>query len=200
MGLPALLIYTEDKAYLTANDGIHGEEFWQTDGTGPGTAMIQDVNVTPTIAANSDMQFAAIASNNLYLFGTDGNNATLTDFFRVDAPLVALPLRWISFDARPSNDDVLLTWETAQEEQTDHFIVQRSGDGQNDFDLGRVNAHGIGSNQYSFTDLDAMKTTGVKKWFYRVKYVDKDAKSALSRTATISLASIASIYITKPHR
>jgi trimeric autotransporter adhesin len=189
------LIYTNTKAYFTANDGTHGEELWQTDGTPTGTSLVQDVNITPTPADSSDMQFATIASNKIYLFGTDGDDALLTDFFRLEAPVSALPLRWISFEAKPSNDDILLSWQTADEDKTNHFIVQRSSDGSNYADLGRVTAVGTGSNSYSFSDRLAMKA-GVKKWYYRVKYVDIDGKAALSRIASVALNNpIASILI-----
>ena len=31
-------------AYFAANDGIHGEELWRSDGTVSGTYMVKDVN------------------------------------------------------------------------------------------------------------------------------------------------------------
>jgi hypothetical protein len=75
--------------------------------------------------------------------------------------------------------------------------VQRSADGINFKDLGLVNARGIGSNQYRFTDAGAMKKPNISKWFYRVRYVDWDGKSALSRTASVALnKAVASILIT----
>ncbi len=80
----SFLIYTADKAYFTANHPTYGEEIWQTDGTGPGTSLVQDVNTTPTPAANSNIQFATIASNTIFLFGTDGDDAVNTDFFKLN--------------------------------------------------------------------------------------------------------------------
>lgn len=181
------LIYTDSKVYFTATDGTHGEELWQTDGTELGTSLVQDINSTPTPAENSDMQFATAVSNSLFFFGTDGDDANLTDFFKLDLSAAGpLPLHWISFEARPSRDDILLQWKTADEEKTDHFIVQRSSNGSDYLDLARVTAVGFGSNSYDFSDANAMKA-GVSKWYYRIKYVDIDGKTALSRVALVVL-------------
>ena len=42
--------YTEFKgrAYFSANDGTNGGELWVSDGTGPGTYMVKDINPGPT--------------------------------------------------------------------------------------------------------------------------------------------------------
>ena len=187
--------YAGNKFYFVADDGINGAELWQSDGVGLGTGTILAADVNPNPGEGSAISDMFVASNTLFFFGTDGDDPVKTDFFKLDAP-VSLPLRWVSFEARPSNDDVLLLWETAVEEQTDYFVVQRSANGSDYYDLGRVNANGIGSNHYTFTDAAAMKKTGIKKWYYRIKYVDKDGKSALSKTATVTLNKlIASILI-----
>ncbi len=193
-GINLSWFYAPNKFYFLADDGITGSELWQSDGTaGAGTSQVDNVNLT--LGEGSDINFCGVASNTLFFFGTDGDDPVNTDFFKLDAS-VSLPLLWISFEARPSGNDVLLIWETAAEEQTDHFVVQRSNDGINYHDIGQLTANGTGSNNYRFTDADAMKLTGIKKLYYRVKYIDKDGKSALSRIATIALNKlIASILI-----
>jgi ELWxxDGT repeat protein len=186
--------YTNNKFYFVANDGTNGSELWQSDGTGPGTALVANINATAP-GAGSNISFRTVASGTLFFFGTDGDDAVNTDFFKLDAS-VALPLLWVSVEARPSNNDVWLLWETAAEEQTDYFVIQRSADGITYQDIGKVNAHGGVSNQYRLIDVGAMKQAGVKKWYYRIKYVDKDTKWALSRIATVALnKSITSILM-----
>lgn len=185
--------YASDKFYFSADNGVDGSELWQSDGTqGAGTSLLADINLNP--GEGSSLNTMIPVSGYLYFFGTNGDNAIATDYFRIAINL-ALPLRWLSFEARPSNNDVLLLWETAAEDQTDHFVIQRSADGVNYKDIGQVAANGTGSNSYNFTDAGAMKLA-VKKWYYRIKDVDKDNKSALSRVATVALnKSIASILI-----
>src|SRR5678815_4934485 len=36
--------------YFSADDGIHGEELWRSDGSPEGTRLVKDVNPTPTSA------------------------------------------------------------------------------------------------------------------------------------------------------
>jgi len=185
--------YANDKFYFSADNGIDGSELWQSDGTsGTGTALLYDIN--PNAGQGSSLNTMIPVAGYLYFFGTNGDDLVATDYFRMAVNL-ALPLRWLSFEARPSNNDVLLLWQTAAEDLTDHFVVQRSSDGVNYKDIGQVAANGTGSNSYSFTDAGAMKLA-VKKWYYRIKDVDKDNKSALSRVATVALnKSIASVLI-----
>jgi len=192
-GIDLAWFYGGDKFYFVADNGIDGAELWESNGTsGAGTKMSADVNTNA--GEGSSINTMINVGSTLFFFGTDGDDPTNTDYFKLDASLL-LPLRWISFEARPSNNDVLLLWQTATEDQTDHFVVQRSADGVNYKDIGQVAANGTGSNSYSFTDAGAMKLA-VKKWYYRIKDVDKDNKFALSRVATVALnKSIASILI-----
>jgi ELWxxDGT repeat protein len=176
--------YTDSKFYFVADDGVDGNELWQSDGNpGSGTTMVADVNTNP--GQGSNITFATVAANTLFFFGTDGD-AGATDFFKLDGNVSALPLLWTSVEARPVNHDVQLIWKTAAEELTSHFVVQRSENGSVYQDIGKVQAVGSGANTYTFTDAGAMNA-GVRKWLYRIKYVDKDAHSAYSRIMSVML-------------
>ena len=37
------IVSLDDVVYFAANDGIHGRELWSSDGTGPGTHLVQDI-------------------------------------------------------------------------------------------------------------------------------------------------------------
>jgi ELWxxDGT repeat protein len=63
--------------YFVANDGIHGNEIWQSDGTATGTFMVYDVNqVDPTEYTEGefevDLQSMAFANGFLFFTGTNG--------------------------------------------------------------------------------------------------------------------------------
>ncbi|MBL7740340.1 MAG: T9SS type A sorting domain-containing protein [Chitinophagaceae bacterium] len=190
-------LYTNDKFYFIADNSTNGSELWQTDATTIGTTLVADVNALPP-SAGSGFQFATITSGNLYFFATDGDDALNTDFLRLDASVI-LPLRWVSIEARAYNDDVVLTWKTADEENTGYFIIERSTDGVRYTDIGRINAQGRNTNSYSYTDGGAMSQAGVRKWFYRVRCVDIDSKSSLSRIVVVSLNEPASVVRIAPN-
>ncbi|MBL7744616.1 MAG: T9SS type A sorting domain-containing protein [Chitinophagaceae bacterium] len=184
-GANLFYLYTNNKFYFTADNNTNGSELWQSDASGPGTSLVADVNALPP-SAGSDIQFATVTSGNLYFFATDGDDAVNTDFFRLDASL-ALPLRWVSIEAKPYNNDVVLTWKTADEEQTGYFVIERSANGISYTEAGRINANGNNTNSYSYTDVGAMQRTGIKRWYYRVRCVDIDGKASLSRIVTVTL-------------
>ena len=61
-GLPAVSSNSSHPIYFTAlgsnvlffaNDGVHGNELWSTDGTLAGTVLVKDINTTPNSAADS---------------------------------------------------------------------------------------------------------------------------------------------------
>jgi ELWxxDGT repeat protein len=70
-------------AYFTANDGIHGEELWRSDGTATGTYMVKDINPGSnssgvraiTVSGNKIFFRADNGFNGLELWASDGTDA-----------------------------------------------------------------------------------------------------------------------------
>lgn len=61
------------KIFFTANDGVHGNELWESDGTTAGTFLVQDIN--PTDYANpEDLKVATtpVGDHALVFFADDG--------------------------------------------------------------------------------------------------------------------------------
>ncbi len=108
------------------------------------------------------------------------NNAK-TWFYDVTVPVVLQ-----SFVADKLATAVQLKFSTASEQNLDHFLVERSTDGINFFQIGAVRAKGNSSTitSYSFIDLSPGKTTN----FYRLKMLDKDDRFAYSWTLAIRYA------------
>jgi hypothetical protein len=98
---------------------------------------------------------------------------------------VALPVQLVKFAASLNSDEtVTLSWATAQEANSNYFSVQRSGDGNNFQELGRVKAKGFSSivSDYAFTDPSILNGTA----FYRLQIVDLDGKFSFSKVLTVS--------------
>lgn len=100
-----------------------------------------------------------------------------------------LPVEWLSFEAKLTNNNAELTWATAAELNSDFFQIERSADGTLYEEVGRIKAIGTTSDQseYEYTDtgIDAFSN---HSFFYRLKQVDMDGKFSYSKTVELSLA------------
>ncbi len=88
-----------------------------------------------------------------------------------------LPVHFVSFNGRIRDGKAILTWVTAEEQNNDHFEVQRSTTGGSYTTIGRVNPKSGVSNQYDFTD--AAPAAGIS--YYRLKQVDLDGRFMYSK-------------------
>lgn len=99
---------------------------------------------------------------------------------------VVLPLKLGQFSATKKTGQVDLIWETLSEENTSHFEIERSSDGNNWTRIGEVIANGNSTQKqsYSYTDPAPSILTS----FYRLKMADKDGIYTYSRVITVTAA------------
>ncbi|CAN5252443.1 hypothetical protein BH09BAC2_BH09BAC2_23470 [soil metagenome] len=125
---------------------------------------------------------------------TAGNITGFSDFaIGIGASGISssLPLHFISFAGKSSGNQVVLKWDVANEFNNKYFIIERSKDGINSVEVGRVLSVGNGiRNVYTFTDLhpDAIN-------YYRLVQVDYDGKRSESNTIKINLPTKTSIAV-----
>jgi len=84
-----------------------------------------------------------------------------------------LPVQLSAFNARVSEENIVLKWTTASEINNAWFVVQRKLTGQNDFvDIAKVMGKGSTNiqNTYSFLDIKPQSYPG--SIYYRLKQVD----------------------------
>ncbi|MDZ4756654.1 MAG: T9SS type A sorting domain-containing protein, partial [Bacteroidota bacterium] len=98
----------------------------------------------------------------------------------------ALPVTWLSFNAKWNGNDAKLQWSTAMEINNEHFEIERSFDNKIFENIGQENAtNNANINYYTFEDLGA-KDLGKEVLYYRIKQVDKDGKYTYSKVQMLS--------------
>lgn len=115
-------------------------------------------------------------------------NQTQTNYtYNCNTSLTILPLTLIEFTASKNNSYILLTWQTTNEINSDHFVIQRSLNGADFTDIGRINAHGKinVTDNYNYIDNTNVIKSGTV--YYRLQIVDKDGKAVDSKIITVSI-------------
>jgi len=138
--------------------------------------------------------------NNVYITGSFVSNIEFgniilnstggSDFFmaKLGFSLAPLPLTWGSFTAEKIDKSVLLKWNTLQETNTSHFVIERGGTGNTFLQIGTVKAAGNGSSSNSYQFSDAFPLEGTN--FYRLKQVDIDGKYEYSKICSVNFNNV----------
>ncbi len=103
---------------------------------------------------------------------------------------ISLPVEWLWIEAKWEEEASQIDWIT-KEENVSHYYVERSIDGRTFGDIGQVNAlqNGASSNTYQFRDVEA-RALGLGQLYYRVRQVDHDGQSSLSKIMTVKIPQI----------
>ena len=108
--------------------------------------------------------------------------ATFSDF-AIAKSTASFPVEWLNFDGALEGSAIRLHWATAQELNNDHFIVERSLDGQAFESIGQVAGGGSRSTSQAYSFLDIEPLAG---WnHYRIRQVDLDGAFDWSETIAI---------------
>jgi hypothetical protein len=99
-----------------------------------------------------------------------------------------LPIELLSFSAAMNEDKtaVDLLWTTATEINNEVFVIQRSLDGENFEEIGRVAGAGNSTSQLSYIFIDASPAQGVV--YYRLKQIDYDGTYSYSKLVSVANA------------
>ncbi len=115
------------------------------------------------------------------------NNSGSMDAYFDDLSLTTtapLPVTMLDFFATEKNDHtILLQWQTAEEENSSYFEIQRSASGNDYSAIGTVAAAGNSTlvKNYSFTDPSPFAGND----YYRLKIVDLDGKYTYSNIVAV---------------
>lgn len=100
----------------------------------------------------------------------------------------ALPVEFLGINAHQKGNGVSVEWSTSFEINTSHFDIEKSADGNSNWNLvASVNAAGNSSAVQNYSVYDAKPFNGVN--FYRIKEVDKDGNTKYSKTMRVTINS-----------
>ncbi len=124
----------------------------------------------------------------LLMVTVDGRSDSLN--IEVVPPVVivsptVLPVRFGTIKATRQDAKIVVAWQTAQEINNDHFVVEHSVDGMQFSKAGTVPASNkAAGDRYSFDHLHPV----AGKNYYRIKQVDLDGKGSYSSTVVVTIA------------
>lgn len=113
-----------------------------------------------------------------YLIWFDGNaGAACTWGFTV------LPIVLVDFTVKAEEDHVDINWITASEKMNDHFVVERSNDGEDWERVVKLGAVGNSTETNYYSAEDPYPLAGIS--YYRLKQVDVDGKYSYSQVRSV---------------
>lgn len=117
---------------------------------------------------------------------TIGSNALgCNSIGQVETACAAAPVELVFFNGMEQNGEVLLTWETATEQNNDYFQIEHSTDGSTFQPVGKVAGRGSAAspNKYAYRHTRPAKGSN----YYRFKQVDFDGQFAYSNIVHIEI-------------
>lgn len=156
-----------------------------SDGTGlPATYSGTPVTITPAAA---DIVWNSTTARWEVTFDVTG----FSGFF-VKTTVPPLPLTLLSFTGSRYNEYNQLQWETADEVNTQNFVLERSADGSSFAAIATIAANGSGDGAYSYKDYTGFSG----RVYYRLRMVDIDGRYTYSTIVTLikNGSNVVSIY------
>ena len=198
------VLLTENDSYWTVatGNGLTGGTY-NLRGEGTGFGIVNSVNDLRLILQSSVVGNPAANGGTTTDPQVNRTNVSLTDlnnsfFIATSDASDVLPLTLISFSANAVNNKVNIDWQTANETNTDYFLVQRSKDGTTWETI--QNAKAVGANNPSTTNYSAEDQnpySGIS--FYRLIEVDKNGKQTNSDVRKVSIGNISANIIVYPN-
>lgn len=122
---------------------------------------------------------------------TDDEDGVYPDFpvdVTIDFSFSILPIELVYFKAILEAHTVTLQWQTATEQNNDFMAVERSMDGRNYVEIGRVGGQGNSWEVHNYQLTDAQPLSGTN--YYRLRQVDYDGTATISAVVAIEVERI----------
>ncbi|MBI1266926.1 MAG: T9SS type A sorting domain-containing protein [Cryomorphaceae bacterium] len=174
-------------------------EAWRFTPNGPANFAVNWYDQTGFLGSGLSLDICPVDGTHTYIAEAvytkcDGTNITVSDDVVVACATIMLPVEWLDFTAKLSDDEsvVMCDWLTASELNNSHFIVQRSIDTASWEDVGVVPGAGTTNQEQAYQLIDHRPYSGTS--YYRVVQVDFNGKSDVSQIRSV-VRSEAEIYV-----
>ncbi len=175
-----------DMGVVTANTSITLFTFTLAEGCDPGVRLF--INGTDPTSAQmpngSDFKNTLVNALNNFEFYNGTNTNTVS--------CAIVPLELLAFEARWDGQHAQLDWQTRNETDMHHFLLQRATDGQHFQTIATTPATNRSAASYTHLDAAVPPTNAV---FYRLEQVGNDGISAYSPVRTLYTSSVFSANI-----
>lgn len=190
----------DNKLYATSNSTIFGDTYSLM----RLTSSVLDNYLSFVASIDAPLEFDAAFSDavrgkNSDLFCTADNSPSMfTNYYKgiykVTFP-ASLPVELVKFEGKKQNGNILLSWNTQNEDNIKGYRVQKSSNGKDFTAIGYVDSKGNGTNNYDFAD-DIV----VGLQYYRLDILEKDLSNTYSKVITIDnkLESVKAIVYPNP--
>ncbi|MCS6968842.1 MAG: LamG-like jellyroll fold domain-containing protein [Cytophagales bacterium] len=110
-----------------------------------------------------------------------GNMTGFSDFGIAQGDGI-LPAELVEFTARRANWQVIVHWKTASEINFNHFVLEKSYNGEEFFTIAQLPSKGVSGGVYSHVDGEPRRIN-----YYRLKMIDIDGSYQYSKMIAVSL-------------
>lgn len=170
MGQPATFTTSLDATCFTLS--VNHSPFY----AGPNSTYLWSYGdgFTSTSGTPGPHTYLSTGSYTVSLTVTDAIGCVKTFSQVVDIGCILLPVELVLFNGYNRDEGNYLNWRTATEINNDYFTIDKSADGENWFELARVDGSGNSTNSihYEYTDSDPYDLT-----YYRLAQTDYDGTS-----------------------
>ncbi len=104
-----------------------------------------------------------------------------------------LPVKLLSFSAKPNGDVVDLEWSTATEINNDYFTIEKSYDGAEFMGLTKVKGAGNSNVILDYATIDEHPYPGIS--YYRLKQTDFDGQYTYSNVVAVKFSSDSKLIV-----
>ncbi|GEM_PF-674936 len=167
---------------IPMDDEFRNYRFMYNPQTGKGEILVNNVTVWSHRGTEQSPLYWRSGDNIMIARGMngDGTNKVILDNFTVRSTqhVSRMPIHLLNFEAKSEEDkdQVMIRWFTAREIETDSFRIERSDDGKNFEEIGRVKAAGNSNSLKAYALIDWHPIVG-KPAYYRLIPTNKALRS-----------------------